>query len=195
LPTSSISSTSTTPQSVDEDIDLEAFYADIGLASEEPEAEVPEESTEPESPPLNEEQLEELRLKELAKTAKKRHDITSRHSKWEEKLDEMIREKKRTLRKALVALRKAGVQELRTNTNVQSAIEQLVTNAEKFLKGAEAYLNNLKTELRTSDEKATSWTKVLSKVDAKFTEHLRHTEDVVDAWYAAHLEKEVYEVS
>jgi hypothetical protein len=195
LPTTSISSTPAAPQSLDGDVDLEAFYADIGLNDEEPEAEAPEEDTHTEPPPLTEEQMEELRLKELAKTAEKRRDITTRHAKWEEKVENMIKEKKKTLRKALVAMRKAAVQELGTNNNLQSAIEQLVENAEKFLKGAEAYLSNLKTEPRPAEEKASSWTKVLAKIDTKFTEHLHNTEDVVNGWYTAHLEKELQEVS
>ena len=179
---------------LDEDVDLATFYADIGLDDEELEEEEPEGDVHGENPPLDEEQLEELRLKELEKTAEKRRDIMSRHAKWEEKLEDLIKEKKKTLRKALVTLRKAAVQELRTNNDVQSAIEQLVENAEKFLKGAEAYLNNLKTESRPTDEKAASWTKVLAKVDAKFSEHLRNTEDVVNRWYTTHLEKELQEV-
>jgi len=179
------------------DIDLEAFYKDIEFSDEEPETEEQEEDDvqDDENPSLDEEQLEELRLKELAKTAEKRLDITSRHSKWEEKLDNVIRENKKTLRKALVALRKAALQELKTNTAVQSAVQELEENAEKFLKGAEAYLGNLKTQSRTADEKAALWTRVISKVDAKFTERLHHTEDVVNGWYSAHLEMELQEVS
>jgi hypothetical protein len=121
--------------------------------------------------------------------------ITGRHTKWEEKLLSTIKEKTKALRKALVALRKAAAQELKANNEIHSAIEELVENAEKFLKGAEAYLHNLKAESRTTDEKISSWTKVLAKVDTKFTEHLRHTEDVVNGWYTAHLEKEMQEVS
>jgi hypothetical protein len=179
------------------DVDLEAFYKDIEFSDEEPETEEQEEGDvqDDENPSLDEEQLEELRLQELAKTAEKRRDITSRHTKWEEKLDNVIREKKKTLRKALVALRKAAVQELETNAAVQSAVQQLEENAEKFLKGAEAYLSNLKTQSRTTDEKVTLWTRVISKIDAKFTEYLHDTEDVVNGWYTKHLEKEVQEVS
>jgi hypothetical protein len=195
LPTTAIAPTPAVSQSLDEDVNLEAFYADIGLDDEEPEAEVPEEDTHTKPPPLTEEQLEELRLKELAKTAEKRRDITSRHTKWEEKLDNMIKEKKKALRKALVTVRKAAVQELETNSDVQSAIDQLVENAEKFLKGAEAYLNNVKAESRLGEEKAALWTKVLAKVDTKFAEYLRNTEDVVNGWYTTYLEKELQEVS
>ena len=194
LPTTAPLSTPAILPSHDDDIDLEAFYADIEFTREEPVSEIPEED-DTESPSLDEEQLEELRLQELAKTAEKRRDITSRHAKWEEKLHNEIKEKKKALRKALVALRKAAVQELKTNKDVHSAIEQLVESAEKFLKGAEAYLNKLKTEPQTMDEKVTLWTKVLEKIDTKFTEHLRRTEDMVNGWYTAHLEKEVREVS
>ncbi|KAH9987154.1 hypothetical protein BJV74DRAFT_842836 [Russula compacta] len=187
LPTAAPSSTPEVLPSFTEDVSLEAFYADIGLDNEEPEAEEPEEEVATEIPSLDEEQLEELRLQNLANTAEKRRDIMSRHAN-------AVKQKKKALRKALVALRKAAVQELQTNTEVQSAIEQLVENAEKFLRGSEAYINNLKTESRTTDEKVALWTKVLAKVEAKFTENLRHTEDVVNGWYTRHLEEEIREV-
>lgn len=184
------------PRPLDDDVDLDAFYADIEFSEEEPEPEIQEEDVaEKGSPALTEEQLEERRLQELAKTAEKRRNIMSRHSKWEEKLEKVIKENKKSLRKALVALRKAAVQDLKTNNDVHLAIEQLVENAEKFLKGAEAYLNKLKSESQTTDEKVTLWTKVVAKIDTKFTEHLRRTEDVVNGWYTNHLEKEIQEVS
>jgi hypothetical protein len=196
LSTTAPSSTPAIPRPLDDDVDLNAFYADIEFSEEEPEPEIQEEDVaDTENPLLDEEQLEERRLQELAKTAEKRRDITSRHSKWEEKLEKAIKENKKSLRKALVALRKAAVQDLKTNKDVQSAIEQLVENAEKFLKGAEAYLNKLKTESQTTDEKVTLWTKVLAKIDMKFAEHLRRTEDVVNGWHTKHLEKEIQEVS
>lgn len=195
LPTTAPSSTPEILPSFIEDVSLEAFYADIGLDNEEPEGEESEEEVDTETPLLDEEQLEELRLQKLAKTAEKRRDIMSRHAKWEERLDSAIKQKKKALRKALVTLRKAAAQELQTSTEVQSAIEQLVENAEKFLRGSEAYINNLKTESRTADEKVALWTKVLAKVEAKFTENLRHTEGVVNGWYTRHLEEEIREVS
>jgi len=187
-------SSSATPSVVD-DVDLDAFYADIGLNDEEPE-EVPESEHAPtQDPPLSEEQLEELRLKKLAETAEKRRDIMGRHSKWEEKLDKAIKEQKKSLRRILVAMRKAAVQEFRTNTDVKPAIDQLVENADKLLKGAEAYLANSMKESRPLDEKVTLWTKVLAKVDTKFTSYLRHIEDVVDRWYTSHLDREREQVS
>lgn len=195
LSTTAPSSTPTIPRPLDDDVDLETFYADIEFSEEEPEPEIQEENvTDTESPSLNEEQLEERRLQELAKTAEKRRDIMSRHAKWEEKLEKAIKENKKSLRKALVALRKAAVQDLKTNKDVHSAIEQLVENAEKFLKGAEAYLNKLKSESQTTYDKVTLWEKVLAKIDTKFAEHLRHTEDVVNTWHFKHLEKEMQEV-
>jgi hypothetical protein len=196
LSTTAPSSTPAIVQPLDDDVDLEAFYADIEFREDEPEPETQEEDVaDTENPSLTEEQLEERRLQELAKTAEKRRDIMSRHAKWEEKLETAIKENKKSLRKALVTLRKAAVQDLKTNKDVQSAIEQLVENAEKFLKGAEAHLNKLKSESQTTYDKVTLWTKVFAKIDTKFAEHLRHTEDVVNRWHTKHLEKEVQEVS
>ena len=196
LSTTAASSTPAIPPPPADDVDLEAFYADIEFNAEEPEPEIQEEDVaDEESPSLSQEQLEERRLQELAKTAEKRRDIMSRHTKWEEKLEKAIKENKKSLRKALVALRKAAVQDLKTNQEVLSAVEQLVENAEKFLKGAEAYLNKLKAESQTPDEKVALWIKVLAKIDTKFVEHLRHTEDVVNQWHTKHLQKEIQEVS
>lgn len=196
LSTTAASSTPAIPPPPADDVDLEAFYADIEFNAEEPEPEIQEEDVaDEESPSLSQEQLEERRLQELAKTAEKRRDIMSRHTKWEEKLEKAIKENKKSLRKALVALRKAAVQDLKTNQEVLSAVEQLVENAEKFLKGAEAYLNKLKAESQTTDEKVALWIKVLAKIDTKFVEHLRHTEDVVNQWHTKHLQKEIQEVS
>ena len=196
LPTTATPSTPAIPQPLEDDVDLDAFYADIEFTEEEPASDIPEAGVaDTEVPSLSEEQMEELRLQKLAETAEKRRNIMDRHAKWEEKLDNVIKEKKKALRKSLVALRKAAAQELKTNKDVQSAIEQLVESTEKFLKGAEAYFNKLKTESQTTDEKAALWTKVLAKIETKFTEHLRGTEGVVNRWYTAHLEKEMEEVS
>lgn len=196
LSTTAASATPAIPPPPDDDVDLEAFYADIEFSEEEPEPEIQEEDVEDvESPSLSQEQLEERRLQELAKTAEKRRDIMSRHSKWEEKLEKAIKENKKSLRKALVALRKAAVQDLKTNKDVLLAVEQLVENAENFLKGAEAYLNKLKAESQTTDEKVALWIKVLAKIDTKFVERLQHTEDVVNQWHTKHLLKEIQEVS
>jgi hypothetical protein len=191
-PSPTISPSSTPTIDLDDDVDLEAFYADIGLSDEEPEE--PEEEDVYTEPSLDEEQLEELRLKKLAETAEKRRNIMDRHAKWEEKLNEAIKEKKKALRKILVAMRKVAVQELWANDDVQSAVDQFVENAEKLLKGTEVYLDNLKKESQTAEEKVASWTKVLDKVAKKFIEHLHHAEEVLNGWYNEHLEKEIAEV-
>ena len=181
------------PPSIADNVNLDTFYAEIGLYDEVPEPEeVPESPTEP---PLSEEQLEELRLQKLAKTAEKRRDLTARQSKWEEKLEKSIKEHKKSLRKNLVAMRKAAAEEFRTNADVKSSIDQLVENADKLLKGVEAYLASLLKESRPLDEKVASLTKVLAKVDTKFTSYLRHIEDVVDRWQTSHLDKEREQVS
>ena len=195
ISTTAPSSTQAIPRPPGDGVDLEAFYADIEFSEDEPELEIQgEDVADTENPLLDEEQLEERRLQELAKTAEKRRNIMNRHAEWEEKLEKAIKENKKSLRKALVALRKAAAQDLKTSKDVQSAVEHFVENAEKFLKGAEAYLNKLKTESQTTDEKVTLWTKVLAKIDTKFAEHLQRTEDVVNRWYTEHLEKEIQEV-
>ncbi|THH27750.1 hypothetical protein EUX98_g6442 [Antrodiella citrinella] len=183
-----------TPSAVseDDDIDMEAFYAELGLNGEDeptPDLTVPEsEETETE-----EEKAEKLRLRKV-ETAKKRADITSRHTKWEQQLEEVIADSRKALRKQLVALRKAAVVDLKESKEIRKEIESLVEEAEKFLKGAEKYLANLKRESRRPEEKSTMWERVILKVDSKFGERLAQTEAVVNGWYNEMLNSELLEV-
>ncbi|KAI0029547.1 hypothetical protein K488DRAFT_22124, partial [Vararia minispora EC-137] len=183
------------PVSDEPELDLEAFYAELGLTDEDaPPA--PSEIPEPAEPtpsltPEEEAAREEARL---AHIAAKRKDITGRHTKWEEKLEAAIRESKRRLRKTLVSLRKTAAATLKAHEGVKAQIDGLVSEAERFLAGAEAYLKNLRKEGRKDEEKMGLWERVLGKVDERFTEKLKETEELVNGWYREHLAREEYEV-
>ncbi|KAA1468908.1 hypothetical protein DENSPDRAFT_815552 [Dentipellis sp. KUC8613] len=177
------------------DIDLDAFAADLGLDDvEEPEPE-PEEEPEAAQPTAltEEEEAERLRLKKI-ETAEKRANIMGRHTVWEEKVEALIKDNKKVLRKRLVALRKAAVDELKSSPEIKKNVDGLLAEAEKFLKGAEAYIKNLQKNQNKAGDKQTLLEKVVSKIEDKFSERLRETEALVDEWYSNHLSKEAQEV-
>lgn len=141
-----------------------------------------------------EEKAEKLRLRK-EETARKRADITGRHTKWETALDEQIAKNKKELRRALVTIRKTATSELKEHAAIRKEIEDLVEDAEKYLKGAERYMSTLKKESRSSDEKRIIWERVVEKVDKKFADRLAQTEVLVNGWYAEVVERETDEVS
>ncbi|OBZ74226.1 hypothetical protein A0H81_05953 [Grifola frondosa] len=177
------------------DLDLDDFYAELGLGDD-----LFSESSGTESTPAapveteTEQQREErLRLRRI-ETEKKRADIETRHTKWEQELTERIAANKKVLRKALVSLRKAAVAELKDSVEIRKDIDGLVEEAEKLLRGAEKYMATLQRESRKEEEKKIVWDKVVDKVDAKFTEKLHQTEAVVNGWYLEVVDRELAEV-
>ncbi|THH12437.1 hypothetical protein EW146_g7696 [Bondarzewia mesenterica] len=179
-----------------DDFDIDAFAADLGLdvdhndsAPGAEEAEQVQEHVETE-----EEKAERLRIKK-EQVAEKRRDIMKRHAQWEDDLERLIKDKKKTLRKTLVALRKAAVAEVKSSDEIKGSIEGLVEEAEKYLKGAEAYFKNLKKDSRKQQDKGALWRKVVDKVDAKFFDRLQETEEVVNGWYGTVVNKEEEEVT
>ncbi|KZT09852.1 uncharacterized protein LAESUDRAFT_722002 [Laetiporus sulphureus 93-53] len=179
---------------IDADIDLEAFYAELGLDDI-----IPSAATSSSVPPSSqkaeteEEQEERARVRAI-QTAEKRAELMARHARWEDQLAAEIESSKKALRKALVASRKTAAAELRESAEIQDEIESLVEEADKFLRGAEKYLQTLSTEGRTDEEKRIMWGRVVDKVDQKFVERLGETEAVVNGWYAPVLDKELAEV-
>jgi hypothetical protein len=193
-----ITSTIPTPTSnpvAEEDIDLDAFYAELGLDSPETTVEPTVVSgTAPTQYIPTPEELEERRLLKEKQTAEQRADITGRHTKWEQELENLIKAHKKTLRRKLVTLRKQGAAELEEHKAIREHIDSLVTEAEKFLKGAESYLKNLKKDVKDGEEKIAMWTKVVDKVEEKFNARLDETVKAVDSWYDNYHAKELKEV-
>lgn len=198
---SSLSITSvapTAPSSVpahisdNDEIDINAFYAELGL-DEHLTASQSHEQVPLNPPESEEERTERLRL-EAEETARKRADIEARHSKWEIELRSQMETGLSTLKGRLEAIRSAAAAELAEAPDIRDAIESLVADAEKYIKGAEIYLRNLKGESRKNDEKMPLWERVVEKVGVKFLERLGVVEAVVSAWYNAILDQELREV-
>lgn len=198
---SSLSITSaapTAPSSVpahisdNDEIDISAFYAELGLDEHLTTSQSHEQV--PLNPPESEEErTERLRLK-AEETARKRADIEARHSKWETELRSQMEIGSSTLKGRLEAIRSAAAAELAEAPDIRDAIESLVADAEKYIKGAEIYLRNLKGESRKNDEKMPLWERVVEKVGVKFSERLGVVEAVVSTWYNAILDQELREV-
>jgi len=109
-------------------------------------------------------------------------------------LEAQIKDNTKELRKALVALRKTAVTELKQSAEIRAQVEGFVSDAEKLLKGAEVYLKNLKKEKRKNEEKMPLWERVVGKVEAKFAEKPREVEAFVNEWYAGILGREMQAV-
>ncbi len=176
------------------DPDLEAFKAQLGL-SEEDLLSDPVEDSGPAEPHVETEEEREARLAAAReKTARDRASLQDRHAKWEAQLVEAIQAKKKALRKTLVALRKDAVVKLKGNEDIRNEVDNLIEDGEKFLRGAEKYLANLRKESRTIEEKRTIWDRIVGKVEEKFTDRLHQTETVVNGWYKTVVDNELAEV-
>ncbi|EKM50511.1 uncharacterized protein PHACADRAFT_263840 [Phanerochaete carnosa HHB-10118-sp] len=195
----SAASTIATPAAIDDDDDLDfaKLFADLGLEEDFLQSDHKASGTASTAPAAEteseEEKAEKLRLRSQ-QNRKTRADITARHTEWEVQLEERIVLNRKALRQALVAIRKAATAELKETDEIRNEIEGLVGETEKYLRGAEKYLSNLRGESRTVEEKKTIWEKVVEKVDGKFTERLTQTEAVVNGWYLRVAEKELAEV-
>ncbi|KAJ3555490.1 hypothetical protein NM688_g2548 [Phlebia brevispora] len=180
-----------------EDDFLAKFYAELGLdqdvLSERQESSESGTASPAAETETEEEKAEKLRLRQ-EENAKKRTEITARHANWEKQLEDRIANNRKALRKALVASRKAAVQELKENVEIRKEIESLVDEAERYLKGAELYMANLKRENRPDEEKKAVWERVTEKVDKKFEDRLGQTETIVNGWYLKVVEQELQEV-
>ncbi|KZT21195.1 hypothetical protein NEOLEDRAFT_1074005 [Neolentinus lepideus HHB14362 ss-1] len=180
-----------------EDHDLNEFIEIIGNIDVDEVDPAPEE-TEPEdvfaSMPNPSETAEEKEAR-LAAVAEKRRDIVARHEKWEQDLEALIKEKRKALRKALVALRKMAVTELKESKEIQEEVEILVQEAEKFLKGADGYLKTLKKEERSAQDKERLWGKVLDRVEKKFEERIEKVSALVNEWHGTVQSRELQEVN
>ncbi|KII87285.1 hypothetical protein PLICRDRAFT_42929 [Plicaturopsis crispa FD-325 SS-3] len=176
----------------DEEIDLEQFYADLGLDESES-----DDSEPPPPPPQQVETDEEKKARleaEAIATAEKRAEITSRHTKWEEDLAAFVKTKKKELRKNLVAMRKTAAAELKVNPEIRAAVETLAGDGEKFIKGAEKYLERAK-KTKTDGQKDLDdvevWHRVITKVEARFEDRVQSVTEAVDSWYAGHRDQEM----
>lgn len=196
---SAIPTRSSDDADLDDDLDLESFYAELGLHDihdilKDDAQDIEQASADPIDDHASEEEKAEERRRRQEQTDKKRADITARHTKWETELEDHIVKARKELRKILVASRKAAVAELKESEEIRQEVDGLVEEAEKYLKGAEKYMGNLRRESRTDEEKRNIWERVVEKVDKKFEERLTQTEAVVNGWYMRVIDQELAEV-
>ncbi|KAI0083960.1 hypothetical protein BDY19DRAFT_974916 [Irpex rosettiformis] len=189
---------------LDEDLDLDDLYAELGLGdldSESTDGLTPEETDEEVLAPEPEED-EETKAKRLRlaqeETARKRAELLARHVNWENKLIDRIAQVRKELRRNLVASRKAAAAELKQSSEIRKEIDNFVEDAEKYLKGAEKYLAQSVKDTksgRSNEEKQTMWTRVVDKIEKKFEERIGQTEAVVNGWFERVMNAEIVEVN
>lgn len=180
-----------------DDFSLDDIYAELGLGDIETNG--PQSDNEPLEIQEEDEETKAERLRvEKENTARKRADITARHTKWEAQMEDKMVSARKELRKNLVASRKAAAAELKQSRQIREELDNLVEDAEKYLKGAEKYLTTMRKDTRsgrTNEEKETMWARVIDKVDKKFEQRLDQTDAVVNGWYMDVVNAELAEVS
>ncbi|KAF7966541.1 hypothetical protein HWV62_6941 [Athelia sp. TMB] len=173
------------------DFDLDEFTRSLGLDDEEApeqEAVVVEDEGESEA-----EKAENARLKAI-KTAEDRANIEKRHAKWEQDMDALMKANTKKLKKKLNAIRKPAAEELNNSKAVRTAIDVVVSEADKYLKGGEAYLQTIKAEEKKASDKLALWSKVMDKVNTKFQDRLGEVDTIVNEWYMDVLNQENIEL-
>ena len=205
---SHVSPTAAVEQSTGDDnqsaeVDLDDFVKGLGLDPDEASAEQnpssPGETTistesSSQSAQISEEELEERRRQKLLETAQKRQEIESRHAKWEEKVADAIVAQLEVVQKALTDLRNSASAELKNSVQMRKELDTLHGEADKAIRGTEAYFTKLKNENRSEGEKARLWDRVLNKVWEKFQDRVKGVEATINNWYSDLAAKEVEEV-
>lgn len=188
---SSVSSVVAPSSAVDDE--LEELLAELELDIEE--TTTTDAVAEPTVVEETEEQIAARKAQRKAENAEKRRKLEARHSKWEEKLATTIREQTKSLKHAIASIRRTGAAELKINLAIRAAIETLHSEAEKALRGTDAYFTKLKTGDKPLAEQARLWDRVLEKVTTKFEERVANVEETVNNWYQEEvLSKETAEV-
>ena len=177
-----------------DEIDMDAFYAELGLDEPLGDSRNSQQQTFESPPPESEEDRAEQQRLRAEETARKRADIELRHAKWEGELEAQIERSRAELHSRLRILRDAAAAELSSSAEVRRAIDELASEAEKYIKGAEIYLKNLKGEVRKREEKLALWDRVVDKVAGKFAERLAAAESTVSQLYHFLRDAELQEV-
>lgn len=211
----SAASTAGTPQSDEEDLD--DLLRDLGLT--EPEEDLSEEilgENLVEKKPLSPAEKEEQKRK---RQAEKRADITGRHIKWAEKLDELIKVRKKSVRKMLVRVRKASVNALSDKSDeaddstspedlekvryiegerVSLLLDNLAADGEKLLKGLDTYLKKEEKIVKSSPsdikDRVKKWETFLEKVEDKFSDLSTALRGKVHRWFIQVKDIEIRDV-
>ncbi|QRW03177.1 hypothetical protein RhiLY_02176 [Ceratobasidium sp. AG-Ba] len=174
----SVSATPTSvPSAAPEVEELEAWLAELRSA---PSASGnPGSQAQPESEESEEQIAERERLKK-EETARKRADIEQRHAKFEQDIHALGKNAVEDLDIFLNAVR--GVASADLQRRARDHVNTLKTEAEKGLKGTQAYLNKLKGEAKGGAIKVALFDDVCDKVEKRFMETAKNVSDIVSSW-------------
>ncbi|KAG8698991.1 hypothetical protein FRC08_005586 [Ceratobasidium sp. 394] len=165
--------------SPDED-DVEAWLAELradvptASATPEPESAQPVEETE--------EQIAERERLGKIETARKRADLEQRHTKFEHDIHELGRSAVEDFQIYLDAVR--GVAAADLNRRAKEHVATLKNEAEKGLKGTEAYLKKLKGAAQGGAIKVALFDDVCEKVEKRFLDTAQNVSSIVSAWWS-----------
>ncbi|KAG9123335.1 hypothetical protein FRC07_015075 [Ceratobasidium sp. 392] len=168
----------TATASPDED-DVEAWLAELRAdvpntsATPVPEATQPVEETE--------EQIAERERAQKIETARKRADLNQRHTKFETDVHALGKSAVEDLELYLVAVR--GVAAADLNRRAKDHVATLKNEAEKGLKGTDAYLNKLKGVAKGGAIKVAMFDDVCEKVEKRFMDTAQNVSLTVSAWW------------
>ncbi|CAE6473451.1 unnamed protein product [Rhizoctonia solani] len=172
------------------DDDLDAWIE--SLRSEKPAPPTPEPEPQRVAEPTEEELAEQKRLKAKA-TAEKRAEIESRHAKFEEDLRSLGQSAVEDLETFLSAVRSVAAGDL--NRRAKDHIGTLNKEAEKGLKGIDAYLQKLKHTAEGGAIKIAMFDDVVQKVEKKFLETAQNVSNIVSGWWSEMHEEEQKEAN
>lgn len=179
--------------------DLDDFLREIGLDEEE----LPQPDPEPQPVMSHAEQEEDLEAKKAA-TAAKRADIVGRHVRWRSELDSLVQALEVRVKQDIKAVRSDAIRHIgRLPSDKTSPLacgkgkevmDKIQSNGEKLLKGLEAYVTNLMSQIvsqENREKEKEKWDKVIDKVEGKFKNTVRGIQEDVHDWYVKIRDKEV----
>ncbi|CCO29238.1 hypothetical protein BN14_03243 [Rhizoctonia solani AG-1 IB] len=169
--------------------DLDAWVE--SLRSEKPAPPTPESEPQPVVELTEEELAEQKRLKAKA-TAEKRADIESRHAQFEQDLRTLGQSAAEDLETFLSAVRSVAAADL--SRRAKEHIDTLNKEADKGLKGTDAYLQKLKHTPQGGAIKIGMFDNLVEKVEKKFLETAQDVSSTISGWWSEMHEEEQKEV-
>ncbi|EIW78976.1 hypothetical protein CONPUDRAFT_166822 [Coniophora puteana RWD-64-598 SS2] len=202
-----------------EEIDLDAFYEELGFASPTEPAETRSSSA---LPPLAQRTAAAAAPEsesEPEQGGPTRDELRTRHDAWEAQLQAQIGASFSSLRLALSALREHASEELSglddrrgvepgsgTGAGISGVVDALERDAERYVRGARKYLKGLVGDGKAKAKggnanggaeggKEQLWARMVDRVEQKFEERAMEAEGQVNAWWVALVDAELAEVA
>lgn len=165
-------------------VDLEEFLASLVAEDEETipisTTLVVEESQQTQTP---EDAAEAARIRQEI-MAEKRVDIETRHTDWEAKVDQLGKHGLANLVTSITAVREKAVGEINSPEGwIREQVTQLEKDADKALKGTEAYARKLMSGQSGGAEKVGIFEAVADKVEARYTDAAKALSDKIAQWW------------